>query len=263
MALAVLLRPAGIHVFLRPLGGLVGPVLGHLAVLDGLVFLARVVIARHRHDGRIEDLPAPRDIALARQIAVELAEQLLDQTRLRQPLAIEPDRLGVRHPVLETQPQKPHERKPVPHLVFDLVVRQVVERAQDQRLEHQNGVHRLAPGARFARLIRLAPHPLEVGRNSSHGTTASISTSGSRFASRLAYGLKDQRNPSAPSSYPHAGLLPRSYRSAGFRTIFTPLIYIASDGWGQLNQPWHLGNALTSIVLHLTIGRRAVLARVA
>ena len=33
----------------------------------------------------IQDLPAARDVDLARQVAIELAEQLLDQTRLRQP----------------------------------------------------------------------------------------------------------------------------------------------------------------------------------
>ena len=48
MAFAVLFRPACIDVLLAALGGLVRPILGHLAVLDSLVLIARVVIARHR-----------------------------------------------------------------------------------------------------------------------------------------------------------------------------------------------------------------------
>jgi hypothetical protein len=32
------------------------------------------VIARHRHDGGVQDLPAARYVALSRQIAVELLE---------------------------------------------------------------------------------------------------------------------------------------------------------------------------------------------
>lgn len=74
---AVLHGPPRVHIFLAALRGHVGPVLGHLASVDRLVLIAGVVVARHRHDGRIEDLPAPRDVALPRQIAVELAKQFL------------------------------------------------------------------------------------------------------------------------------------------------------------------------------------------
>ena len=50
------------------------PALGLLACLDRLVLVARVVVLRHRHDGGIEDLTAPRDVTLPRQITVELQE---------------------------------------------------------------------------------------------------------------------------------------------------------------------------------------------
>jgi hypothetical protein len=92
---------------------------------------------------------------------VELAEQRLHHARLRQHLAVEPDRLGVRNTALNAKPQKPHERQPVAHLIFDLVVGQVVKRAQNQRLEHHDSVDRLAPGTRFAFGIWLAPNPLK------------------------------------------------------------------------------------------------------
>lgn len=124
---------------------MVRPTLRRLAVLDRLVFLAAIVVARHRDDGGIKDLSSPRDITLSRKIAVELLEQRLHQACLRQRLAIKPDRLGIGHPVLKPEAEEPHEGQPITHLVFDLVVGQVIERAQHQRLEHQNGVHGLAP----------------------------------------------------------------------------------------------------------------------
>jgi hypothetical protein len=46
-------------------------------------------------------------------------------------------------------------------LVFDLVVGKIVKRAQVQRLEHQQGVYRLAPGPGLATRIQLAQDPLK------------------------------------------------------------------------------------------------------
>jgi len=54
-----------------------------------------------------------------------------------------------------------HEGQPIADLILDLVVGKIVKRAQDQRLEHQHGVYRLAPGPGLAIRIRLAPDPLK------------------------------------------------------------------------------------------------------
>ena len=67
--------------------------------MDGLVFIAGITGLRYRDDGRIQDLSAPRDVALLVQIAVK---QRLDHPRLYQRLAIEPDRLRIWHAVLQT-----------------------------------------------------------------------------------------------------------------------------------------------------------------
>lgn len=55
-------------------------------------------------------------------MAVELLEQHRHHARLRQGFAVKPDRLGVRHAVLQSEAQEPHERQPVAHLILDLVV---------------------------------------------------------------------------------------------------------------------------------------------
>ena len=65
----ILLAPARVYVLLAALGGLVGPALRHVAALDRLVLVPGIVVARHRYDGRIQNLTAPRDVSLPRQIA--------------------------------------------------------------------------------------------------------------------------------------------------------------------------------------------------
>jgi len=84
-----------------------------------------------------------------------------------------------------------------------------------------------------------------VGRNSSQGTTASISTSGSRLASRLAYRLERSKKPICAILLPHAVLPPRSYRSAGFMAIFRGAL--RSPRQTRLTpQPQHLGTPRTA-----------------
>lgn len=58
-ALAVLLRPARLHILLHPLG--ITPVRWHLALLDRLVLLTGVALDRRVHNARIDDLAAAGD----------------------------------------------------------------------------------------------------------------------------------------------------------------------------------------------------------
>src|SRR3954468_6467720 len=89
---------------------------------------------------------------------VESIEQRLDQPRLRELLAIQPNCRRVRDPILEAQAQEAHEREPVADLILELVVREIVERLQNQRLEDDDLVPRLASGRALPLLVRLAPN---------------------------------------------------------------------------------------------------------
>ena len=77
MALAMLFCPARIHVLLHPLRRLVSSILMHFALLNSSIFVARVVVARDRHDGSVQDLSAAGNVALpiemtpSRQIALQ------------------------------------------------------------------------------------------------------------------------------------------------------------------------------------------------
>ncbi len=63
-ALAMLLGPPRVFIFLAVLRRFPLPLRRRRAVLDGLVLLARIALLRHRHNARIHYLPAARDVAL-------------------------------------------------------------------------------------------------------------------------------------------------------------------------------------------------------
>ena len=162
MALAVLLGPARVGILLGPLGRLVLPALGRLAILDPRVVVPAIALFGHRHDRGVDDLAAHRQVALLLQIAVEVLEQCLDHARLRQLFPVEPHRLGVGDLVLETETQEPHEREAVAKLVLHLVVREIVKLAENDRLEHHHSVPGLTPRRRLPFLGRLAPYRIET-----------------------------------------------------------------------------------------------------
>ena len=102
-ALAVLLGPPRILVFLGILGGRLLPILGRLAGLDLVVLVPAIALLGRRYDARIDDLAATRNVALGLEVLAEAAEQLVDQPRLGKSLPKQPDGRRIRHRVLETQ----------------------------------------------------------------------------------------------------------------------------------------------------------------
>src|SRR5262249_26065184 len=81
---------------------------------------------------------------------------------LRQRLAKQPDRRGIRHRVLELQIEKAHERYAVADQVLSPIVREIVERLQHQDLELQDRVIGLADGVALALLGLRLRHGLDV-----------------------------------------------------------------------------------------------------
>src|SRR5438067_5517122 len=124
----VLLRPARVLVLLGILGGLLLPTARRLAGPDRLVLLLRVALPGHRHNRGVNNLAAARNIALSLNMLAEALKQLVDQPGLRQRLAKQPDRGGIRHRVLELQIEKAHERYAVADQVLSPIVREIVER---------------------------------------------------------------------------------------------------------------------------------------
>ena len=74
VAVAVLLRPAGVAVLLAQLGGVLLPVCRCLASLHGFVLVSAIALFRHRHDRGINHLTATGHVALRRKVLVEAFE---------------------------------------------------------------------------------------------------------------------------------------------------------------------------------------------
>ena len=98
----------------------------------------------NRYERGVNDLTAHRQVALFFQIAVKVLEQGINHAALRKQIALQPDRLGVGDFAIKTQAQKPHERKTVADLILHLIVGQIVERAQNDRLEHHHSIQGFA-----------------------------------------------------------------------------------------------------------------------
>ncbi len=81
-----------------------------------------------------------------------------------------------RNRVLKTQSEKTRKREPVADLIFHLLVSQVVQRLQNQHLEHQHHVERLAARVGFAFLLG---HRLPQGTKDLHGIAAVSRSRGS------------------------------------------------------------------------------------
>src|SRR5215468_2745475 len=113
VAASMVLRPARILVFLPVLRRTLLPVLGSGAGLDLVILVAAVTLPWHRHDRRIDDLPTARDVALGFQMPAEALEQPLDQARLRQLLAEQPQRRAARNALFKAQTEKARGRHPV------------------------------------------------------------------------------------------------------------------------------------------------------
>src|SRR5205823_14066659 len=79
----MLLRPARVLVLLAIFGRLGFPVFRRFAFLERLVVLARIVLLGRRHDRRIDDLPAPGEIALVLQEPIKQLEQLFHRAAPR------------------------------------------------------------------------------------------------------------------------------------------------------------------------------------
>src|ERR1700729_916407 len=114
-ALAVLLGPARILVFLPILGRVVLPRPRRLASLHVVILIAAIALFGNRNDRGINHLAAPRNVALRLQMLAKALEQLLNQTGFRKRLSEQPQRRAVRNAVLDAKPQKSRERQPVAH----------------------------------------------------------------------------------------------------------------------------------------------------
>src|SRR6516165_1595840 len=126
-ALAVLLGPARVLVFLPVLRRVLLPRLRRLASLHLVILIAAIVLLGNRYDRGINHLAATRNVALGLQMLAKALKQLFNLTGPRKRLPEQPQR-PVRKAVLDAEPHKPRERQPIAHLILNLFVGQIVKR---------------------------------------------------------------------------------------------------------------------------------------
>src|ERR1700693_3577153 len=114
-ALAVLLGPARVFVFLPVFRRVLLPRLRYLASLHLVILVAAIALLGNRHDRGINHLAATRNVALGLQMLAKALEQLLNQPGFRKRLSEQAQSRVVWNAVLDAEPQKPRERQPVAH----------------------------------------------------------------------------------------------------------------------------------------------------
>jgi len=157
-ALAVLLRPAGIRIFLTLL--VLSPVSGNFTGFDPLVFLTAVALLWYIHDAGIDDLTFPRFETIGPKMVVKFLEQRLNNVRRYQIFPEPPDGRCIRHFAAQMQPEKAAEGMAVKYLKLQRLVREIIKGLQNQHLEHQDGVVWFGSSVG---LLCLAPGFLKLG----------------------------------------------------------------------------------------------------
>lgn len=140
VALAVLLGVGRVQVFLSALG--LVPVGGDVALFELLLVFFGEVLDGRGHQGRVDDLPAARQIAALQQLTVHRLKQGRDAINA-QALLVMPDGVAIGDVGAVGEQAKALVAHAVKQLVFHLLVTEVVEVLQDQDAHHdRSGVWR-------------------------------------------------------------------------------------------------------------------------
>ena len=111
--------PAGFCIFLCCLGGLVRPdLVGCFARLDRVLFGLRVALLGSRNEGRVYNLAAHGEIAIAAKPVVKRFKQQWNGLRLGQPFTKDPDRIGIRCRSAKIKAQETQPTQPIPDQIF-------------------------------------------------------------------------------------------------------------------------------------------------
>lgn len=123
-ALAVVLGPGSIQVFLAPLG--LAPILWHRALLEGLLLQRALALLGQRNQGSIHDLPAPSDVAGLQKLLLYTLEDGL-RPSLPNPVLKRLDRGPNRDAGRVRELAEALMVHPAKKLILHLLVREVVQ----------------------------------------------------------------------------------------------------------------------------------------
>ena len=134
----VFLGLSHVHVFLSSL--VLRSVFRDFACFYPGVFFPAVASLGHVHDTGVDNLPLHGHETVGPEVCVEGRKQLLHDAGLDEVFAKTPDRGGIRDFLADVQTEKTPEGVPVEDLKFGRVVRQVIQRLQNENFEQQDGI---------------------------------------------------------------------------------------------------------------------------
>lgn len=151
VGLTHLLGPASIRIFLPAFSHI--PVFGDFPFLDPFILITAIALFRSRYNTGINDLAFLGCKSTISQELIKLPEEFFDKLCLLQPLAEQPNRLGIGDTVSKSQAQKSHKGNPVHYLVFNRIIGKIVQRLDYKDLKHHYNIVGLSPRTSFPLLF--------------------------------------------------------------------------------------------------------------
>ncbi len=119
--------PAGLRVFLPPLGQLTLLLRRALADYDRRVFVGRVTLLGQGDQRGINQLAPTGLQAVVRSIRLKLGKEGLHDLGGSEGFAKQQYGVGIRDALIQTEPQETHEGPPISNLILDLLIRQIMD----------------------------------------------------------------------------------------------------------------------------------------
>jgi hypothetical protein len=141
--LPVFFGPPGVNIFLPAL--VFWPVLGDLALLYPGILVSAVTLLGYAYYACIYDLTLHGCKAVGSKVGVKGHEQFLDYPGLSQVFPKSPDRCCIRNLAADVQAEEATEGVPVKDLKLSRIIRQIIQRLQDEDLKQQNDIVSLWP----------------------------------------------------------------------------------------------------------------------
>jgi len=123
---------------------------------DFIVLLAGIALLGNRDKSRIDDLTTTGLETLREEVSLKHFEEILDHSRLAEPLPEKGDCAGIWNSVQHTNTDKLLRGASVVHLEFKLFIAQVEKLMDNEHLEKDQRVNHLAPCIALA-LVLISP----------------------------------------------------------------------------------------------------------
>ncbi len=103
--------------------------------------------------------PADEAACPSDQLLMKAGKQHFNPVQPFKPITKQPDHSSIRHPIFQLQTQEAHETEAIPYLIFDPIIRQVVQLLEHLHLEHPCNVDGFGSRLTFSVLFM---HPVEI-----------------------------------------------------------------------------------------------------